>query len=329
MTLSYPERLSLGHFPTPLEPMPRLSAELGGPELWVKRDDQTGLATGGNKTRKLEFQLAEAIAEGADHLITLGGPQSNHCRQTAAAAAKLGLSCTVVLRGPPPDAWRGNLLLDALLGAEIVFACSREREAVAAELVAARRAAGGRPYMIPLGASTPLGALGFVAAMEELLAQCRERNVTFDRIVLASSSAGTQAGLVLGARLFGYDGRILGISIDAERRDMEDRILAIAREAAQLLRSDVTIDPARVEANADYLGRGYSVVGATERVGIGLPARTEGLLLDPVYTGRAMGSLIDLIAKGQFDEGEKILFWHTGGAAALSAFAGDLTPLDS
>jgi D-cysteine desulfhydrase family pyridoxal phosphate-dependent enzyme len=318
--------VSLGILPTPLEPMRGLTKELGGPELWIKRDDQTGLATGGNKTRKLEYQLGDALSQGANHLVTLGGPQSNHCRQTAAAAARLGLGCTLVLGGPPPTTSLGNLLLDELLGAEIVFAGDQDREAVAIELVKAKLAEGKKPYFIPLGASTPIGSIGYVKAMQELLDQCLEHSISFNRIVLASSSAGTQAGLVLGAAVSGFGGRILGISIDAARDDLESRVVGLARDAGQLIGTTPPISRASVEVSADYLGAGYAVVGELERDAIRTVARAEGLLLDPVYTGRAMGGLIDLIGKGSIGAEERVLFWHTGGVAALSAFS---TPLST
>lgn len=305
--------------------MRRLSKQLGGPELWVKRDDQTGLATGGNKSRKLEYQLGDALAQGADHLITLGGPQSNHCRQTAAAAARLGLGCTLVLGGPPLTTSLGNLLLDDLLGAEIVFAGNRDRDVVAHEVMKSKLTAGKKPYLIPLGASTAVGSIGYVKAMKELLDQCAEHEIGFDTILLASSSAGTQAGLVLGATMHGFGGRILGISIDAERNDLESRIIGLARDAGQLIGAAKPISRTSVEVNADYLGGGYAVVGQLERQAIRTVARAEGLLLDPVYTGRAMGALIDLIGKGAIGSEERVLFWHTGGVAALSAFSAPLS----
>ena len=323
--MSHPKRIALAQLPTPIEKLERLTRHLGGPEIYVKRDDQTGLATGGNKTRKLEFLLAEALAQGCDHLVTLGGPQSNHCRQTAAAAARLGLGCSLVLGGEPPIQPLGNLLLDELLGAELYWATDRSREVVADEVVESLRAKGRRPYLIPVGGSTPLGALGYALAMEEALGQLDALGVSIDVMVVASSSAGTQAGLVLGAALHDYRGRVLGISIDSTREDLSARVHALARDAARLLASEVEPDASRVEVNADYLGGGYAVVGDLEREAIRLVARTEGLLLDPVYTGRAMGALIDLIRRGAFGKGERILFWHTGGVAALSAFARPLS----
>jgi len=327
MRLNYPARIQLGFFPTPLEKLERLSRHLGGPEIWVKRDDQTGLATGGNKTRKLEFVLAEALAQGCNHLVTLGGPQSNHCRQAAAAAAKLGLDCSVVLRGYPPAQQLGNLLLDQLLGAQVHWAGERTREEVADELLVTLRSRGAKPYLVPLGASTPLGAVGYVNAIEEALLQLKSQNFSIDTMVVGSSSAGTQAGLVAGASLLGFTGSILGISIDAAEEDLRGIVQSIAESAVQVLRGpggSPLGTPLRVKVNADYLGKGYSIVGDLERDAIRTVARTEGILLDPVYTGRAMGGLIDLIKRGVLTKGQRILFWHTGGVAALSAFAQDL-----
>jgi len=314
-------RVSIGHLPTPLEPLPRLSVRLGGPELWVKRDDQTGLATGGNKTRKLEFLLADALAHEADTLITCGAPQSNHARQTAAAAAKFGMACVLVLRGQEPPQVQGNLLLDRLLGAEVVWAgdmpLPERMEAVAEDL----RAQGCRPYVVPYGGSNPIGASGYVAAIEELLTQCEEWDLHFDHIVLASSSGGTQAGLVVGARALGYEGRVLGISVDLPAERLQQRLADLATATAAHLGLDLTFEPGDFLVEDGYLGGGYAVVGDLERKAIRTVARAEGLLLDPVYTGRAFGGLLDLIQKGTFGSRERVLFWHTGGTAGLFGFA--------
>ncbi|MBE9507686.1 MAG: pyridoxal-phosphate dependent enzyme, partial [Chloroflexi bacterium] len=224
-------RVSIAHLPTPLEPLPRLTAQLAGPELWIKRDDQTGLATGGNKARKLEFLVADALAQEADTLITGGAAQSNHARQTAAAAAKFGLTCTLVLRGEEPPQMQGNLLLDRLLGADVTWAGDRPLGEVMAQVADELQAAGRCPYVVPYGGSNPVGASGYVAAMEELLAQCAERErmtgirMHFDHIVVPSSSGGTQAGLAVGARALGYEGHILGISIDLQAGALQ-RLLA-------------------------------------------------------------------------------------------------------
>jgi len=317
-------RIPLGHLPTPLEELPRLTRALGGPRLLIKRDDQTGLATGGNKTRKLEFAVADALDQGADTLITMGGVQSNHTRQTAAAAARCGLRCVVVLRGHEPAVWNGNLLLDHLLGAQVVFSGDRTREAVAEEVASQARAAGSRPYLIPVGASNAVGAAGFVAALEELDAQAKERALRVDRVVFASSSFGTQAGLCVGAKAVGFRGQLAAIAIDSRRDELQAGVAAIATATIRRLGWEMAFAPAEVVAYDSYLGGGYAVMGAPEREAISLVARSEGILLDPVYTGRAMAGLIDLIRTGAFGKDETIVFWHTGGAAALFAYADEL-----
>jgi len=318
-------RTSLGFFPTPLHALPNLSARLGGPALWVKRDDQTGLATGGNKTRKLEFLVADALAQHADTLITVGAPQSNHARQTAAAAAKSGLKSALVLRGTPPADRTGNILLDDLVGAEVFWAGTRNLDVVASEVAEELKARGQRPYLIPLGGSNPIGATGYVAAMLEFIEQSRALDVKFDAIVFATSSGGTHSGLVLGAKLSGYTGRVLGISVDHPADHLVPLLVDLATATAQHLDEPLTFNAADFEVNDHYLGGGYAVLGEPEREAIRLCAQTEGLLVDPVYTGRAMAGLIDLIRQGEFAAGQNVLFWHTGGTAALFAYAAQLT----
>ena len=317
-------RVRLGFLPTPLADLPRLSKALGGPRLLVKRDDLTGLAAGGNKTRKLEFSVGEAVRQGADTLVTLGAVQSNHARQTAAAAAATGLRCVLVLRGHPPAVATGNLLLDHLLGARVVFAGERTREQAADEVLAEERAAGHRPYLIPVGASDEFGAPGFVAAMEELEAQLRERGLRVDRIVVASSSFGTQAGMCVGARRLGLRTRIAGIAIDSTAEELRREVARIAGRTERRLGLEPSIAPADVIGYDGYLGGGYAVLGEPEKEAIRLAARTEGLLLDPVYTGRAMAGLVDLVRRGEFGRDETVLFWHTGGTPALHAYAEQL-----
>ncbi|HUL61324.1 MAG TPA: D-cysteine desulfhydrase family protein [Anaeromyxobacteraceae bacterium] len=317
-------RVRLGFLPTPLAEMPRLSKALGGPRLLVKRDDQTGLAAGGNKTRKLEFTLGEALRQGADTLVTLGAVQSNHARQTAAAAAATGLRCILVLRGHPPALATGNLLLDHLLGARVVFSGERTREEVADRVLAEERAAGHRPFLVPVGASDEIGAPGFVAAMEELDVQLRERKLHVDRIVVASSSFGTQAGMCVGARRLGLRARIAGIAIDSTAEELRREVARIAARTERRLGLEESIAPADVIGYDGYLGGGYAVLGEPEKEAIRLAARTEGLLLDPVYTGRAMAGLVDLVRRGEFGKDETVLFWHTGGTPALHAYAEQL-----
>lgn len=321
MDPKFPERVSLAFLPTPVEPLERLSRSLGGPELWIKRDDQTGLATGGNKARKLEFLVADALAQGADHLVTVGAPQSNHARQTAAAAARFGLGCSIVLRGQRPETTTGNLLLDELLGAHVYWCdvadCPDEIGRVLSEL----RSIGRRPYFVPLGGSNVIGATGYVLAMRELTEQATAARLNFDFIVFASSSGGTQAGLVLGARAFGYRGTVLGISVDHPAESLSTQVAALATATATHIGLDALSVADLVNVNDDYIGEGYARVGETEREAIRMMAQIEGILLDPVYTGRAFGGLIDLIRWGAFTRGQRVLFWHTGGTAALPAFA--------
>src|SRR5438132_670736 len=284
-------RVRLGHLPTPLHELPRLSKALGGPRLWVKRDDQTGLAIGGNKTRKLEFTVAEALRRGADTLVTLGAVQSNHARQTAAAAAACGLRCVIVLRGQAPLVANGNLLLDQLLGARIVFSGDRALEQVGEEVAAAETAAGHRPYLIPVGASDEVGAAGFVAALEELKGQLDELRLRVDRVVFASSSFGTQAGLCVGAKALGFQAQLAGIAIDSTREELQAAVAGIAARLADRIGQPRSVAPEDVVGYDAYLGGGYAVLGQPEREAIQLAARHEGILLDPVYTGRAMAGL--------------------------------------
>jgi len=321
MDPKFPDKVSLAFMPTPIERLERLSKHLGGPEIWIKRDDQTGLATGGNKTRKLEFLAADALAQGADHLVTTGAPQSNHARQTAAAAARLGLGCSLVLRGSKPEATTGNLLLDQLLGAHVYWSDSQDCNEAIGRVMADLRAIGRRPYLIPLGGSNVIGATGYVLAMRELMEQSAAGRVNFDFIVFASSSGGTQAGVVLGALAYGYRGTVLGISVDHPAESLTTQVSALATATATHLGLDTISVAGQVTVNDDYLGEGYARVGETEREAIRLMAQLEGILLDPVYTGRAFGGLIDLIRWGAFTRGQRVLFWHTGGTAAMPAFA--------
>jgi len=317
-------RLKFAHLPTPIEAMPRLSEILGGPHLLVKRDDQTGLAFGGNKTRKLEFLLADAQTQSAQMLITAGAVQSNHCRQTAAAAAHFGFKCILVLTGDQPAQVSGNLLLDHLFGAKFVWTEKDQREAMLQRTFDQAKEQGLKPYLVPYGGSNTIGARGYVYAVEELMAQKPYKGSQHsqgcpDWIVFASSSGGTQAGLVLGARLFGYKGKILGISVDEPEQVLQDRVAKLASETAESLGKQIEFSPAEILVNADYNASGYGVLTEAEREAIHLFARYEGLLLDPVYTGRAAAGMVDLIRKGFFKKDETVLFWHTGGTTALFA----------
>ena len=326
--LSQLPRQRFAKLPTPIDELANLSKQLGGPRLLVKRDDLTGLATGGNKTRKLEFLIADALAQGANAVITAGGPQSNHCRQTAAAAAIAGLDCHLVLGGDPQPPL-GNLLLDELLGATIHWTPRPNRNARMGELARQLEAEGRQPYVIPVGGSNAIGALGYVAAMYELMDQLAEQGRGVDHIVFATSSGGTQAGIVLGARLAGFAGQTTAISIDqTPDEDSEEKFLAevcrVANLAAVLLKTEVRLAVEDFHTNYDYLGAGYGVVGELERHAIRLLAQTEGLLVGPVYTGRAAGAMVDLVRRGAFAAQETVLFWHTGDDAALHAYAKEL-----
>jgi L-cysteate sulfo-lyase len=316
-------RMKFAHLPTPVEHLPRLSGALRGPRIFVKRDDLTGLAFGGNKTRKLEFLVGEALAQEAKMLITGGAAQSNHCRQTAAAAAKFGLDCMLVLSGPRPERPTANLVLDHLFDAVVVWVEQREeRDSKLHEIYETAQAAGRRPYLVPYGGSSPTGALGYAFAVEEFLGQ----GLRADWIVFASSSGGTQAGLVLGQRLFSYEGRVLGISIDEPEQALQASVAEIATAASEKLGGRIEFDPVDVLVNAEYCGAGYGVFGAGEKEALELFAEHEGLLLDPVYTGRAAAGMIDLIRRGFFQKDESVLFWHTGGQPALFAdkYSGEL-----
>jgi len=308
-------RIHFAHLPTPIETMPRLEKALNGPHLLVKRDDQTGLAFGGNKTRKLEFLVAEAQSTGADTLISAGALQSNHCRQTAAAAAKFGFDCFLVLVGEPPAQASANLLLDQLFGAKIIWAEKNQRDSLLADTFDKVLAQGHKPYLVPYGGSNSTGALGYVFAMEEFVGQ----GVKSDWVVFASSSGGTQAGLVLGAQLYNYPGRVLGISIDEPQAVLQKHVAVLASETSVRMGPRIEFASDQVLVNADYATPGYGILTDVERESIQLFAKYEGLLLDPVYTGRAAAGLIDLIRKGFFKKEEIVLFWHTGGQPALFA----------
>jgi D-cysteine desulfhydrase len=320
-------RFPLAQLPTPIEELKSLSRELGGPELLIKRDDQTGLALGGNKTRKLEFLVGQALEQGADTLVTAGAAQSNHCRQTAAAAARAGLHCELLLNGTKPELPNGNLLLDELLGARIHWIQPSERAAKLRELPDQLRKQGRKPYVIPVGGSNGVGATGYVLAMIELVEQLHGIGRRVDHVVFASSSGGTQAGIVVGAKVTAFDGKLHGVSIDKDDRGgapYERELADIANETAKYIGFDAKFTAGDFNVDYGYLGGGYGVASDLEREAIRLLGSGEGILLDPVYTGRSMGALIDLIRKKAFRSDETVLFWHTGGAPALFAYAKDL-----
>ena len=323
-------RALLGFFPTPVVELARLSALLDGPKLWMKRDDQTGLALGGNKTRKLEFLIGAALAAGADTVVTGGAAQSNHCRQTAAAAALCGLECHLALGGTAPAEIAGNLLLDRLFNARIHWAGDARKGETIPHICAELEREGRKPYVIPYGGSNPIGAAGFVEALHEINQQSPGLSESFTHVVVASSSGGTQTGLMVGKALYGGDFEIVGIAIDkaptannerTEARSFSDAVLALANETAKYLEVDRSFSDRDLILRSEYVGDGYGVVGDVEREAIATVAQQEGVLLDPVYTGRAMGGLLDMIRTGELTKGDRVLFWHTGGAPALFAYS--------
>jgi D-cysteine desulfhydrase len=311
---------------TPLERLERLSALLGGPDIYIKRDDLLGLAGGGNKTRKLEFLVADALGQGADTLITCGAVQSNHCRLTLAAAVKEGLKCRLVLEERVPGSYNpdasGNNFLFRLLGVEAVTVVkadvdlAAEMQKVADEVTALGRKA----YVIPGGGSNPLGALGYVSCAEEILAQTYDLGLRLDHIVCASGSTGTHAGLICG--LVGNNSHIplTGINVRRPRQEQEPNVHKLAQETATLLGIPAGIPREAITALGDWVGPGYSLPTPEMAEAVRMLAQVEGILLDPVYTGKAMAGLIALIRSGTFKAGERVLFVHTGGALALYAY---------
>ena len=328
MNLGRFPRLRFAHLPTPLDPLPNLTKELGGPDIYIKRDDQTGLATGGNKTRKLEFLMADALGKDADTIITQGATQSNHCRQTAAIAAKLGMACNVLLEnrtgGEDLDFTQsGNVFLDRLFGARIRhYPGGTDMDAAMEDVAREIEEDGGTPYVIPGGGSNPIGALGYVDCAMELLVQAGERGLRVDRVVHATGSAGTQAGLVTGLEGASSGIPVLGVGVNAPRETQEERVHGLARRTADLLGTGIEIARERVVANCDYVGAGYGVPTDGMVEAVTLLSRLEGILLDPVYTGKGMAGLIDLVRRGRFARDENIVFVHTGGSAGLFGYRG-------
>lgn len=313
-------RLALGHYPTPVDEMPRLRAALGGgPKLLVKRDDTISFGCGGNKVRKVEMLAARALAEGADTLISTGGVQSNHARVVAAAAARLGMACVLVVNGEPPAGGpTGNARLMSLFGARIEYVQSREaRAARMNEIAATLRAQARRPFIVPLGASTGLGSLGFVRATGELLGQIAPP----DAIVVASSSGGTQAGLAAGCAVFNVPTRVVGISADDPADDIAKVVRTLMKESGTLLGLSNGFDDLGPEVlvEAGFVGGGYGVPTPESREAAALAARTEGLVLDPVYTAKAMAALIAYVREGRYSPEQTVLFWHTGGVPGYFA----------
>lgn len=326
MNLAQFPRLSFAHLPTPLEPMKRLTEHLGGPRLWIKRDDCTGLSTGGNKTRKLEFLMADALEQGADTVITQGATQSNHARQTASAAARLGLECHLLLEdrtGSNDENYNlnGNVLLDRLHGATVSKRPGgADMQAEMEQLADRLRQAGKKPYVIPGGGSNPVGALGYVNAALEIVYQATDMGLNIATVVHATGSAGTQAGLVTGFKALGGQIPVLGIGVRAPKEKQEESVFNLARRTADHIGLGDIIKRSDVAANCDYVGAGYGLPTPGMVEAVGLLARMEGILLDPVYSGKGMDGMIDLIRKGHFSKDSDIVFLHTGGSAALFGY---------
>ena len=319
-------RVHLAHLPTPLEKKDRLSKELGGPEIWIKRDDCTGLSTGGNKTRKLEFLMAEALAMGADTVMTQGATQSNHARQTAAFAAKLGMACHILLEdrtGSNNHNYNdnGNVLLDHLHGATTSKRSGGLDMQAEMELVAEKLKAEGRKvYLIPGGGSNATGALGYVNCAFELVGQANDRSLKIDHIVTATGSAGTQAGLITGLKAMNANIPLLGIGVRAPKEKQEENVFALAQKTAAKLGCPDVVKREDVVADSNYVGEGYGIPREDTLEAIRMFAQLEGILLDPVYSGKGAAGFIDHCRKGTFKKGERVVFLHTGGSAALFGY---------
>jgi L-cysteate sulfo-lyase len=326
MNLARFPRIKLAHLPTPLEYLPRLSEKLDGPAIFVKRDDCTGLASGGNKTRKLEFLMADALAQKADTIITQGAVQSNHARQTAAAAARLGLQCELLFENrirEPNQIYlhSGNVFLDRLFGANIHHhPGGTDMNAAMEDFATDLRKQGRKPYVIPGGGSNRIGALGYVNCAMELLQQANQQQLNVDCVVHATGSAGTQAGLVAGLRATHANIPVLGIGVNAAREPQEEKVYKLALETADFIGAGGCVRREDVVANCAYVGDGYGIATAGMREALLMLARLEGLLFDPVYSGKGLAGMIDLVKKGVFKTGQNIVFIHTGGSAGLFGY---------
>jgi L-cysteate sulfo-lyase len=326
MHLSRFPRISLAHLPTPLEFLPRLSKHLGGPNIYVKRDDCTGLGGGGNKTRKLEFLMAQARERNADTIVTQGAVQSNHARQTAAAAARLGMGCELLFENRIDDADdqylnSGNVFLDRIFDARCHhFPGGTDMNQAMVSHADALARGGARPYIIPGGGSNPVGALGYVNCALELIHQANLQQLHIDRVIHATGSAGTQAGMVTGLRAT-YSGiPVLGIGVNAAQAIQEQKVFDLAVETAEFVGAAGCVGREDVMANCDYVGAGYGLPTEGMREAVLLLARLEGLLFDPVYSGKALAGMIDLIGKGELAKDENIVFLHTGGSMGLFGY---------
>lgn len=319
--ITIPERILLANLPTKIEKLERISAQLQGPSIYIKRDDQTGTEFAGNKIRKLEYCIHEAIDQGCDTLITCGGIQSNHCRATAAAAAKLGLKAIVVLRGDNPDIYEGNVLLDHLLGAEVRWISSEDyrdhRMDIMNTIANEVSAKGQQAYVIPEGASSGIGAFGYFSALQEIVQQEQELGISFDAIVVAVGSGGTHGGLLLAQQLLPTSHRIIGINVCDNEDYFKKAITKVMQESAHYINQPVTIPTEAIKIIDGYVGKGYAQSQPQELQCIKDLASLEGVILDPVYTGKAFYGLLEEIRKGTFKDLQNILFIHTGGLYGL------------
>lgn len=321
------ERLRLTPLPTPLEFAPNLTALLGGPNIYIKRDDLTALAFGGNKTRKLEFLLPQAVAEGADTVITLGGLQSNWVRQTVAAARKLGMEAVVVLEGEAPQELQGNLLLDHLMGAQLRYVPDVPQDLedqeiqgtfpITGKIAEEYRAQGRHPVLLPLGGATPLGNLGYINAVDELSGQLKAMDLQADYLIAATGTGGTQAGIECGLRLAGMETKMLGISVSRHTRPKEEEIAELCNATMEFLGcGGERFEAGQISVNYDYIGAGYGAVTEQALEAVSMTARTEGLILCHTYAGKAFAGMVDLIRKGVLTKEDTVVFFHTGGGVA-------------
>ncbi len=320
-------KLPLGFLPTPLHKLKNLSVQYPDYTIFIKRDDQTGLASGGNKTRKLEYLIGDAKARGADTVITAGAQQSNHCRQTAAACAMAKLECHLLLRGDPPESYNGNLLLSKLLGAELHFSHEDKKGPGLINLAERLKKSGRKPYIIPYGGSNLTGAMGYAEAAGELQKQLEKKKLKIDYIFFASSSGGMQAGLMLGMKMHGLDSKLMPVGIDKEEPgaiQLEEKILAILKEGEKALKLDTSFKINEIPMIRDFYDAGYGVVTENEKSAINTLAQTEGIILDPVYTGRAFYGMMHYLQHKMLKPGSKVLFWHTGGLPANFEYADQL-----
>ena len=317
-------KIALSHNPTPLTPLPRLSKHLGGPQIYIKRDDQTGLALGGNKTRKLQYLMADAIKQQASVILTLGHEQSNHALQTAAAASKLNLSCELFFRTPiehPSRAFKqsGNVLLQTLLGATIT-STDQDPTITMQQRADTLSQQGETPYIIPKGGSNAIGSLGYVECALEMIQQAKEQSLTIDHVVHATGSGGTQAGLVTGIKASSYPATVTGMGICLTQEELKQRNYQLACDTAALLHQPDLIQLSDIHVNQDYMGEGYCLPTDAVHEAIKLLSQHEGIITDPIYTSKALAGLIDLIQKNTFTRNESVVFVHTGGTAALFAY---------